>query len=384
MSHRLLTAAILVAAAAPAGLAGCSSQDAQPAGGPMKPGIEQRVFGQVDGKTVHLFTLTNANGLVAKITDYGTILTELWVPDKNGVLADVVLGFDNLESYLKGHPYFGAIAGRCANRIAKGRFTLDGKTYQLATNNGPNHLHGGVKGFDKYVWDAEPKMTPEGPALVLSRTSPDGEEGYPGTVKATCTYTLTNANELKIEFTATTDKPTIVNLAHHTYWNLGGAAAGDILGHTLQINADRFTPVDETLIPNGGTPPVEGTCIDFRRPHRIGDDLEEMGGNPSGYDHNLILNGNPGELRWAARLADPKSGRQMELLTTEPGVQLYTGNFLDGSITGKGGIVYKKHHGLCLETQHFPDSINKPDWPSVVLRPGQTYRHLMIHRFTAK
>ncbi len=384
MSHRLIQAALVIAAAAPAGLAGCSSQDAQPVGGPMKPGIEQREFGKVDGKTARLFTLTNANGLVAKITDYGTILTELWVPDKNGVMTDVVLGFDNLESYLKGHPYFGAIAGRCANRIAKGKFTLDGKTYQLATNNRPNHLHGGVKGFDKHVWDAEPKTTPEGPALVLSRTSPDGEEGYPGTVKATCTYTLTNANELKVEFTATTDKPTIVNLAHHTYWNLGGAAAGDILGHTLQLNADHFTPVDATLIPNGGTPPVEGTCIDFRRAHQIGDDLEEMGGDPSGYDHNLILNGKPGELRWAARLADPKSGRQMELLTTEPGVQFYTGNFLDGSITGKEGVVYKKHWGLCLETQHFPDSINKPDWPSVVLRPGATYRHLMIHRFTAK
>ncbi len=385
MSHRLIRAALLVAAAVPVGLTGCDTRDSENAkttGGAMKPGIEQREFGKVDGKTAHLFTLTNANGMVAKITDYGTILTELWVPDKDGGRTDVVLGFDTLDAYVKGHPYFGAVAGRCANRIAKGKFTLDGKTYQLATNNDANHLHGGEKGFDKYVWDAEPKMTADGPSLVLTRTSPDGEEGYPGTLQATCTYTLTNANALKVEFSATTDKPTIVNLAHHSYWNLGGAAAGDILGHTLELNADRYTPVDATLIPDGTTPPVEGTCFDFRKPKPIGRDIAKTGGDPSGYDHNFVLNGKPGDLRLAARLRDPKSGRQMEIHTTEPGVQFYSGNFLDGTITGKGGVVYKKHWGLCLETQHFPDSINKPEWPPVVLKPGETYQHVMIHKFT--
>ncbi len=377
MSHWWIT----VALAAAAGLAGCASGGAVRARYASTRNIQVRVFGTAEGKTAHLFTLTNANGLVARITDYGGIVTEMWVPDKKGVKADVVLGFDTLEGYLAGHPYFGAIVGRCANRIAKGRFTLEGKTYALATNNGPNHLHGGVKGFDKHVWDAEPKETPEGPALVLSRTSPDGEEGYPGTLKATCVYTLTNANELKVEFSAVTDKPTIVNLAHHSYWNLAGHASGDILGHKLHLNADRFTPTDETLIPNGGTPPVEGTPFKFARPIPIGADIDVV---PGGYDVNFILNGEMGQLRWAARLLDPKSGRHLEILTTEPGLQFYSGNFLDGTLKGKGGAVYEKHQGLCLETQHFPDSINRPEWPSVVLRPGETYRHVMIHKFSAQ
>jgi aldose 1-epimerase len=392
MKQLLLPAALLSAAALSAGLAGCGPQDSQPKKGTVTPmptksaaKIETRDFGTVDGKTAHLYTLTNANGMVAKITDYGTILTELWVPDKSGKTTDVVLGFDNLEAYLKGHPFFGAIAGRCANRIAKGKFTLDGKAYQLATNNGVNALHGGVKGFDKHLWTAEPpKETPEGIVLTLSRTSPDGEEGYPGTLQVSCTYTLTNRNELKVEFAATTDKATPVNLAHHSYWNLGGAAAGDILGHELQINADAYTPVDDTLIPTGQTPPVEGTPFDFRAPKAIGKDVARAGGDPVGFDHNFVLNGKMGDLRWAARLTDPKSGRQLEILTTEPGVQFYTGNFLDGSLTGKGSVVYKKHQGLCLETQHFPDSINKPQWPTVVLKPGETYRHVMVHAFTAK
>jgi aldose 1-epimerase len=384
MTRHAVQAAILAAAALSAGLAGCTSTS-QPAGGAAPMKIESRDFGTVDGKKARLFTLTNANGMVAKITDYGTILTELWVPDASGRTADVVLGFDNLEAYLKGHPFFGAVAGRCANRIAKGKFTLDGKPYQLATNNGANALHGGIKGFDKHLWEAEPpKETPEGIVLRLSRTSPDGEEGYPGTLKAACTYTLTNANELKVEFTATTDKPTIVNLAHHSYWNLGGAAAGGILDHTLQLNADRFTPVDAGLIPTGQLAPVAGTPFDFRQPKAIGRDIAQSGGDPVGFDHNFVLNGAMGELRWAARLADPKSGRQMEILTSEPGIQFYSGNFLDGSLAGKGGVAYTKHHGLCLETQHFPDSINKPEWPTVILRPGQTYRHVMVHRFTAK
>ncbi len=372
---RRALALILIAAAS------CSPATDRQESGPAPERIQKREFGKADGKTVYLFTLANSRGTVAKIMNYGAILTELWLPDRNDRKADVVLGFDGLEGYLAGHPYFGCIVGRCANRIAGGKFTLDGKTYQLATNDGPNHLHGGVKGFDKHVWDAEAKETPEGPSVSLWRTSPDGEEGYPGTLRAAVTYVLTDADELKIEMTATTDKPTIVNLAHHSYWNLAGHDSGDILRHRLQINADRFTPTDERLIPNGGTPPVEGTPFDFRRGMAVGDDIDVV---PGGYDVNFVLNGKIGELRWAARLSDPKSGRAMEILTTEPGLQFYSGNFLDGTIKGKGGAVYKRHQGLCLETQHYPDSVNRPEWPSVVLRPGETYRHVMIHRFSAK
>lgn len=360
-----------------AALAACASTDAPRASGR----IQKREFGKVEGRTASLYTLSNAGGLVAKITDYGAIVTELWVPDRDGKKADVVLGFDTLDAYLAGHPYFGCIVGRCANRIAGGKFAIDGKSYQLATNNGPNHLHGGVKGFDKYLWDSSAKDTPEGPSVTLTRTSPDGEEGYPGTVRATVTYTLTDANELKVEMTAVTDKPTIVNLAHHGYWNLAGHASGDILGHALQINADAFTPTDDTLIPFGTTPPVEGTPFDFRRGMKVGDDIDVV---PGGYDVNFCINGKMGELRWAARLADPKSGRQMEILTTEPGLQFYSGNFLDGTVKGKGGAVYRQHQGLCLETQRYPDSINRPAWPTVILRPGQEYRHLMVHKFTVK
>lgn len=343
--------------------------------------IETTSFGTVDGKPVRSFTLTNANGLVAKVTNYGAILTELHVPDRQGRKADIVLGFDTLEGYLAGHPYFGCIAGRVANRIAKGRFTLDGKAHALAVNNGPNHLHGGNRGFDKFVWDAEPLSTPEGPAVKFSRVSPDGEEGYPGTVAVTARYLLTNQNAFKVEMTATTDTPTILNLAHHTYWNLAGHAAGDILGHVLSLDAERYTPTDETLIPTGAIVPVAGTPYDFTKPKAIGADIAKIAGKPGGYDVNFVLRGRSGDLRRAARVVDPASGRTMDLLTTEPGVQFYTGNFLDGSLKGKGGAVYRKHQGFCLETQHFPDSVNKPEWPSVILRPGQTYRHVMVHQF---
>lgn len=372
---------VKIVLAAAVGTAGCASRDAVAPGSAPSSRIQKRVFGEVEGKTVWLFTLTNTQGMIAKITNYGAILTEFWMADRDGRKADIVLGFDTLDGYLAGHPYFGAIVGRCANRIAHGRFTLDGKTYTLAANNGPHHLHGGVNGFDKHVWDAKAADTAEGPSVSMFRTSPDGEEGYPGTVQATVTYTLTDSGELRIEMTATTDRPTIVNLAHHSYWNLAGHDSGDILGHVLQINAERFTPTDETLIPYGTTPPVEGTPYDFRRGMAVGADIDVA---PGGYDLNFILNGKPGELRWAARLRDPKSGREMEILTTEPGLQFYSGNFLDGTIRGKGGTVYQKHQGLCLETQRYPDSIHRPDWPSVVLRPGETYRHLMIHRFAAK
>jgi aldose 1-epimerase len=342
-------------------------------------------FGTAEGKPVQLFTLKNAGGMVAKVTNYGTTLTELHVPDRNGRPADVVLGFDSLERYLKPHPFFGCIAGRVANRIAGARFTLDGKEYALAANNGRNHIHGGRKGFDKYVWEAEAQETPEGPSVRMWRTSPDGEEGYPGNLKVTVVYTLTPANELRIEFTAVTDKPTIVNLANHTYWNLAGHGSGDVLGQELEIRADRFTPSDAELIPTGELKAVAGTAFDFTRAKRIGAEHAETGlANTAGYDHNFAVNGKPGELRAAVRAHDPSSGRVMELLTTAPGVQLYTGNFLDGKTVGKGGAVYRKHAGFCLETQHYPDSIHKPDWPSVVLRPGETYRHVMVHRFSAR
>jgi aldose 1-epimerase len=342
--------------------------------------IGRSEFGRAGDQTAHLFTLRNSGGMVAKITDYGTILTELHVPGREGKTADVVLGFDALEEYLKGHPFFGAIAGRVANRIAGGRFTLDGKEYALAVNNGPNHLHGGIRGFDKYVWEAEASDTPEGPSLRMTRTSPAGEEGYPGALRATVAYTLTERNELRIEMAAVTDAPTIVNLAHHTYWNLAGHGSGEILGHELRIDADRYTPADATLIPTGAIEPVADTPYDFRTPKKIGKDIDRV---ELGYDINFVVNGEPGTLRPAARAREPVSGRVLELHTTEPGVQLYTANKL-GLRKGKGGAEYGRYAGFCLETQHYPDSVNKPHWPTVVLRPGRTYRHVMAHRFTVE
>lgn len=341
-------------------------------------------WGLIDGKPVKLYTLKNANGLILKVTNYGAIITQLHVPDRNGKLADVVLGFDSLDGYIAGHPHFGALVGRVANRIAKGRFSLEGKTYQLALNDYPNHLHGGAKGFDLNVWDAEPQKTAEGPAIRLSRTSLDGEENYPGQVRATVTYVLTDKNELKVEMTATTDKTTIVNLAQHTYWNLAGQDSGDILGHELTLNADRYTPVDATLIPTGLFAPVAGTPFDFRQPKPIGRDLQAAGGKPIGFDHNFVLNGEPAAMKLAARVYEPKSGRQLELFCDKPGLQFYTGNFLDGKNVGKGGAVYKQYNGLCLETQNYPDSIHHADWPSIVLRPGETYRHVMVARFSTR
>ncbi len=348
-----------------------------------KAGIQKKPYGQMpDGTPIDEYTLTNGKGMTAKIITYGAILTELDVPDKAGKTADVVLGFDNLQDYLAGHPFFGANAGRVANRIAKGRFTLDGKEYQLATNNGPNHLHGGVKGFDKKVWRAVEVMDPAGPALKLTCTSPDGEEGYPGTVKTSVTYVLTRDNALRLEFMASTDKATPVNLAHHSYFNLAGHASGDILGQELMLAADKYTPTDDTLIPTGKIEPVEGTPFDFTRPTTIGKRIGEVKG---GYDVNFVLRGGAAKgPHLAARVKDPKSGRVMEVLTTEPGIQFYTGNFLDGKNKGKGGTVYNKHAGLCLEAQHFPDSVNKPDFPSVILRPGQTYRQTTIYAFKAE
>ena len=349
---------------------------------PMK--LEQKVFGKTpEGAEVKIYTLSNRKGMTAKVTDYGAILTELWVPDRNGKPGNVVLGFDNLDRYVKGHPFFGATTGRVANRIAKGKFTLDGNEYTLAVNNGPNHLHGGLKGFDKKVWKSRPlRGLSREAAVEFTYVSPDGEEGYPGTLTTTVVYTLTDDNELRIDYTASTDKATIVNLTNHSYFNLG--ESGTILDHVLMINSDRYTAADATLIPTGELAPVKGTGLDFTQPRRIGERIADYMDFAKGYDHNFALSGGGKSLSLAARVQEPKSGRVMEVWTTEPGIQLYCGNHLDGSLTGVGGVVYQQHSGFCLETQHFPDSINKPGFPSVVLRPQQSYRTTTSHRFTGK
>jgi aldose 1-epimerase len=340
-----------------------------------------------DGREVFLYTLTNINDAVCRITNYGGIVTHLLVPDKKGKNADVVLGFNKLEEYQKGHPYFGSNVGRVANRIAKGKFTLEGKEYKLATNNGPNALHGGKEGFDKKLWttvEGYPKMDANGTYLKLEYTSKDGEEGYPGALKVTVLYTFNNANELRIDFTATTTKATPVNLAHHSYFNLGGHDSGDILGHEIKIEADKYTPTDDTLIPTGKIEPVKGTPFDFTTPSLIGKRIGEIKGDPGGYDLNYVLNSSEKKLHPVATVTDPKSGRIMTVTSTEPGVQFYTGNFLDGKNIGKGGAVYKKHQAFCLEPQHFPDSVNQKDFPSIILKPGETYSQTTVYGFSAK
>src|SRR5688500_16397614 len=326
-------------------------------------GNAQQQIGTVDGQTINLHTLTNRSGMEAKIINFGGIVMSLKVPDRNGKFADVVLGFNNLDDYLKPHPSFGTAIGRFGNRIAKGRFKLNGVEYKLAINNGENHLHGGIKGFDDVVWTAEEHKSSLGPAVRLTYLSKDGEEGYPGNLKVTMVYTLTNRNELRIDYTATTDKDTVLNLTHHSYFNLAGEGNGDILNHRLKLFADRFTPTDAGSIPTGELRSVKGTPFDFLTLHEIGerinDDYEQIkfGG---GYDHNYVVNGRMGVLRKAALVLERTSGRTMEVLTTEPGVQLYTGNFLDGTLTGKSGKPYPRRYGFCLETQNYPDSPNKP------------------------
>ena len=341
--------------------------------------IKKEAFGQLDdGTAVEIYTLTNVKGISARIMTYGATLVSLEVPDRNGTQGDIVLGYESLDGYVKNNPYFGSIVGRYGNRIAKGKFTLDGVTYTLATNNGENHLHGGIRGYDKVVWAAEPAHGEGEIGVKFSYLSPDGEEGYPGNMTVSVTYLLTKRNELKIEYEATTDQATPVNLTHHSYFNL--ACGGDILGHELMINADAYTPVDAGLIPTGEIRPVPGTPFDFTTPHTIGERIGQVEG---GYDHNLVLRSGGGELDLAARVVEPKTGRVMEISTTEPGLQFYSGNFLDGTISGKSGAVYQKHAGFCLETQHFPDSPNKPGFPSTILRPGESYRSITIHRFSA-
>lgn len=344
------------------------------------------LFGHAqDGAPVFIYTLRNKNGMEARILNYGGIIQSLKVPDRNGKFGDVVLGYDTLDGYLTNSPYFGAMIGRFGNRIANGKFTLDGQEYTLATNNGPNSLHGGIKGFDKVVWMAQSLQTPDGPALQLTYVSNDGEEGYPGALKVKAVYIVTKDNALRLDYTATTDKDTIVNLTHHSYFNLRGS--GDILGHFICINADKFTPVDSTLIPTGKFRPVKGTPFDFRTPTaigaRIGQDDEQLKfGN--GYDHNWIINHPMGKFGLAARVTEPTSGRVVEVWSTEPGLQFYSGNFLDGTITGKDGQVYQFRDAFVMEPQHYPDSPNHPNFPSTELKPGETYKNAIIYKFSTE
>lgn len=343
--------------------------------------IEKQSWGNnVDGKEATLYTMTNANGMVAKISNYGGIVTHLIAPDKSGNMVDVVLGFDTIEEYIASSPYFGCICGRFANRICKGKFTLEDKEYTLAANNGPNALHGGEAGFDKKVWASQEYETQEGPALKLSYISANGEEGYPGTLTSIVTYTLTNDNALKIEYEALTDKPTVINLTNHSYFNLSGHDSGVMLDQELMIAADNYLPVDDTSIPLGEIKAVADGPMDFTTMHKIGDMIDEVEG---GYDHNYCLNSNDGSLTLGAKAKSDQTGIVMEMYTTEPGVQLYSGNYLDDSIQGKGAT-YDKHHAFCLETQHYPDSPNQPDFPSVVLMPGETYKQVTEYKFSVE
>ena len=363
-----------------------------------KAGAVEVPFGKTSGgDAVDLFVLTTPAGATARIATYGATVTELWVPDRDGKLGDVLLGFDDMKGWQsKGNPFFGCVVGRYANRIAKGKFTLDGKDYKLATNNGENHLHGGDAGFDKKVWKAgKPAAVKDkagnsiGYSVALSCKSPDGEEGYPGTLEATVTYSLTSVDgehTLKLDYTATTDKPTPVNLTNHAYFNLSGQGNGTILGHELKFMASNITPTDTSYIPTGKIAPVKGTPYDFTKPTTIGSRIARIKGEPGGYDINYVLDrkskGRKGPLKIAAVVTDPKSGRLMEMRTTERGVQFYTGNFLDGTVKGKGGNVYKKNAGFCLEAQVYPDSPNQKAFPSSILKPGETYAQTTEYRFS--
>jgi aldose 1-epimerase len=363
-----------------AALVGCASNS------PAPQQVSQQPFGQTkDGQAVSLFTLRNSKGAEARISNYGGLVVSLKVPDRNGKLGDVVLGYDKLSDYIKDSPYFGALIGRYGNRIAKGKFTLDGKEYSLATNNYPNSLHGGLKGFDKVVWTPQVIASTEGPTLALTYVSKDGDQGYPGTLTVKAVYTLTEDNALKLQYTATTDKDTVVNLTQHSYFNLAGQ--GTILDHVVEIPASKFTPVDSTLIPTGELKPVDGTPFDFRTPTAIGSRInvqDEQLKFGKGYDHNFVLDKPMGELGLCGRVYEPQSGRVLEVFSTEPGLQFYSGNFLDGSNVGKGGQVYNFRNGFCMEPQHFPDSPNQPNFPSVVLKPGQTYKNTIIFKFSVR
>ncbi len=373
----LQTAIIAVMGITLTALTGCATKSC------CNAGKGARYFGTTAGGTpVYAYTLRNKNGVEARILTYGGIIQSLKVPDKNGKLGDVVLGYNDLASYETNSPYFGALIGRYGNRIALGHFTLDGVTYTIATNNPPNTLHGGVKGFDKRVWHATPGVSAQGQTLELTYNAHDGEEGYPGNMKITALYTLTDDNAIRLDYTATTDKDTVVNLTQHTYFNLAGH--GDILNNVVYINADRYTPVDATLIPTGELAPVEGTPFDFRTPTavgaRIGQDNQQLK-YANGYDDNWIVNHPMGELGLDARVTEPTTGRVLEVWSTEPGIQFYTGNFLNGTMTGKGGWVYQFRDALTMEPQHFPDSPNQPNFPSTVLHPGETYHNTIVYKF---
>ncbi len=352
------------------------------------PKVAKAAFGTTkDGQPVDIYTVTNSHGMELKALNFGGIIVSLRVPGKAGKSEDVVLGFDNLAGYEENNPHFGALIGRYGNRIANGEFKLNGETYHLPKNNGPNTLHGGVKGFDKMMWQAEPFENKDAAGIVLTRVSKDGEEGFPGNVKVKVTYTLTNNNELTFEYEATTDKATPINLTEHSYFNLSGEGNGNILDQVLKLNADHFTPVDKTLIPTGEIRSVKNTPLDFTKATTIGarinDSYDQMV-LAGGYDHNFVINGKPGTMRLAARAKDPKSGRVLEVYTTEPGVQFYSGNFLDGTLTGKNGHKYQKRDGFCLETQHYPDSPNHPKFPSTILKPGETYHTKTMLKFSAE
>ncbi|MGO9084992.1 MAG: aldose epimerase family protein [Candidatus Sulfotelmatobacter sp.] len=382
MTSRLVILSIVVLTLAAGGPLIAQAAPSAPA-----QGVQQQPFGTRDGRPVNLYTLTNSHGVEVRVMNYGGIILSIRVPDRQGQLADIVLGHETLEGYIPNPPYLGAVVGRYANRIANGKFTLDGKTYTLPQNDGTNTLHGGLKGFDKVTWDAEPLKGKTG--VAFSYLSKDGEEGFPGNLKVKVTYTLTDANALVIDYEATTDKATPINLSQHSYFNLAGEGNGDILNHEIMLNADRFTPVDKNLIPTGELRPVKGTPLDFTTSTRVGariDDNYDQLTLAHGYDHNWIINRNADDegLVLAARVYEPTSGRVLEVSTTQPAVQFYTGNFLDGTVTGKHGHIYKRRYGLCLETQHYPDSPNHPDFPSTILRPGETFRQKTVFKFSAR
>jgi aldose 1-epimerase len=390
--YRWLISAVTVLAVMLIGLPLASlttAQDATPQATAGEATITSEPFGEAEGEAVDLYTLTNSNGVEVKIMTYGGIIQSIRVPDRNGEMENVTLGFNTLDEYLAGHPYFGNITGRYANRIALGKFTIGDETYQLAINNDPNALHGGEKGFDKFVWAAEEVTSEDGVGVKLSRTSPDGEEGYPGNLEVEVTYTLTNNDEIRIDYLATTDAPTVVNLTNHAYFNLAGEGTGSIDGHELQLMASNYTPVDETLIPTGEIAPVAGTPLDFTTPHPIGerirDDFEQLVIG-RGYDHNFVLDRpSPDDISLivAARVVEPESGRTLEISTTEPGIQFYSGNFLDGTLVGGAGKMYRQGDGFALETQHYPDSPNQEAFPSTLLEQGETFESTTIYAFSA-
>ncbi len=381
----MIAAAILLLVSV---LVGCGGETLKPQG-EAAVGLDKIRWGEIDEKPVYLFTLSSG-GITAKITNYGTNLTALEVPDHRGKTADVVLGLDTLEEYVSQRPFFGCTLGRVANRIANGRFILDGKEHNLTTNWGKHHLHGGEEGFNRKVWDVtQEELTDERVSVTMTYTSPDGEEGYPGNLVASVTYRL-SGEALQLEMEAQTDAPTVVNLSNHTYWNLAGHGSGDVLGHQLRLNAARYTPGDSDGVPTGEIRPVAGSPFDFTRPKSVGKDLSQIpprnDEDPGGYDQSFVLNGVEGEMKLVALVVEPDSGRALEVHSTAPGVQLYTGNHLNGALRGKGSVFYHKHAGFCLETQHFPDSINKegkPGWPSIILRPGESYRHVVAWKFPA-